>query len=99
LDDFVGAIKDFTGAIEINPKFTEAYSNRAAAKGNLKDFAGAIQDYTLAIEINPDLAQAYAERGVAKYFYGDKTGACFDWRKAAALGFAKANELLKQHCK
>ena len=46
IQDYYGAISDYTKAIEINPQY---YNNRQ----NLKDYYGAISDYTKAIEIKP----------------------------------------------
>ena len=59
LEDYNGAISDYTKAIEINPNYAKAYYNRGLTKRNLKDFNGAISDYTKAIEINPNYAKAY----------------------------------------
>ena len=42
LQDFRGAISDYSKAIEINPKFANAYINRANAKLELQDNRGAI---------------------------------------------------------
>ena len=53
VEDYQGAISDFTKAIEINPMNDKAYNNRGNAKSNLKDYSGAIVDYSKAIEINP----------------------------------------------
>jgi tetratricopeptide (TPR) repeat protein len=40
--DFLGAIADYTRALELNPKLAEAYKNRGLAKAYLEDFVGAI---------------------------------------------------------
>ncbi|MBU3713911.1 MAG: tetratricopeptide repeat protein [Ferruginibacter sp.] len=42
LEDYTGAIADFTKAIENNPKYVNGYFNRGIAKGNLNDNLGAI---------------------------------------------------------
>ena len=63
------AISDYTKAIEINPRFAEAYYNRGLAYGKKGQYDKAISDYTKAIEINPRFAEAYNNRGDA---YGRK---------------------------
>ena len=37
--DYYGAIADYTKAIELNPKYTEAYNNRGITKDILKDLS------------------------------------------------------------
>lgn len=59
LQDYRGAIADYTKAIEINPKYLLAYRCRGIAKDFLKDNVGAIADYTKAIEIDPQDAEAF----------------------------------------
>ena len=58
LNDFKGAIVDFTKAIKYNPNFAEAYFRRADIKTILNDNEGAALDYVKAIELNPELAEA-----------------------------------------
>src|SRR5437773_3581026 len=62
--DFEGAITDYTRALELYPKYTEAYRERGVAKASKKepDLQGAIADLDRAIELDPDDAVAYAER-------------------------------------
>jgi len=43
--DYYGAISDFTKAIELNPNYTDAYSNRGISKENLGDLNGACADW------------------------------------------------------
>ena len=50
LQDYKGAIADYTKAIELNPNYAYAYYNRGLAKVNLKDYKGAIADFNKAIE-------------------------------------------------
>ena len=99
LDDYTGAIQDYSKAIEINPNDAKAYIGRGAAKDDLEDYRGAIQDYNKAIEINRNDARAYIVRGLAKLQLGDKDGACLDWSKAGELGDSRAYDMIKQFCK
>ena len=58
LNDYQGAISDFTKAIKYNPNFAEAYYRRGNTKTLLNDNEGALSDYYKAFEINPELAKA-----------------------------------------
>jgi tetratricopeptide (TPR) repeat protein len=49
--DWDGAIADYSKAIELNPKFSDAWYNRAVAYGNLLDKKNAIQDLLKAQEL------------------------------------------------
>ena len=64
--DYEGAIADYTKAIEINPDFAIAYSDRGFSKYSLKDYYGAIADYTKFTELDPDNPVAFFLRGDAK---------------------------------
>ncbi len=59
LNDFKGAIADFTKAIKYNPNFAEAYFRRAEIKTILNNNEGAVVDYVKAIELNPELSEAF----------------------------------------
>ena len=56
--------------IEINPKYSEAYSNRGNAKKSLGQYQAAIEDFSKAIEINPKNSSFYNNRGNAKDYLG-----------------------------
>ena len=62
--DFEKAIADYTRAIELYPKYSEAYRERGIAKAKKKepDLDGAIADLNRAIELDPKDAVAYAGR-------------------------------------
>jgi tetratricopeptide (TPR) repeat protein len=97
LEDYSGAIADYTKAIEIDPNYALAYYNRGVSKYSLDDYSGAIADYTKAIEIDPNYTSAYYSRGFSKYYLDDRFGACKDGRKAQELGY-DASELIKYAC-
>ncbi len=69
------AIADYTRALEIDPNYTDGYSNRGNAYGTLKQWDKAIADYTKAIKIDPKHAKAYNNRGIA-------FGRLKEWNKA-----------------
>ena len=49
LDDYAGAIADYTMAIRLEPDFAEAYYNRGVAKDSLGQPSAAIADFDIAI--------------------------------------------------
>ena len=61
------AIEDYTQAIRLNPKYSDAYLRRAIVRYEQGDKQGAITDYNEAIRLNPNTAIAYYNRGVALY--------------------------------
>ncbi|HTT83821.1 MAG TPA: tetratricopeptide repeat protein [Rhizomicrobium sp.] len=61
--DLDGAIKAFTRAIELNPRFTEAYCNRGLARGQKGDFDGAIADFDKCLALLPTFELGYVHRG------------------------------------
>jgi len=84
--DRVGAIADFSKAIELDPNFVTAYYRRGDAKimkGG--DLDGSITDYSKAIELDPNFASAYCRRGNARMYKKDWEGATADWSKAIKL--------------
>jgi tetratricopeptide (TPR) repeat protein len=62
--DLASAIAAYTKAIQLDPKFADAYNNRGAAYSNQQDFAAAIADFSRSIELAPSAA-SYKNRGSA----------------------------------
>ena len=50
--DYTGAIADLDKAIELDPNYALAYTNRGLAKAHLKQYSEAIADYDKAIELD-----------------------------------------------
>ncbi len=70
---YVGAIKNYTAAIQLKPDDADAYYYRGLAKYELRqhtptisDFNTAISDLDTAIRLKPDYADAYNNRGLVK---------------------------------
>jgi tetratricopeptide (TPR) repeat protein len=59
------AIAEYNKAIELNPKYTSAYINRAWVYYQKKQYDLAIIDYTRAIQLNPSNTAALNGRGAA----------------------------------
>jgi tetratricopeptide (TPR) repeat protein len=86
LKDYNGAVKDLDRAIELNPKFTEAYHTRAMCYGELEKFDKALADFDNVIELNPGFKNAYLNRAYyVKVYKGDYAGAIEDYNKFIEL--------------
>jgi tetratricopeptide (TPR) repeat protein len=80
----VAAIRDDTSALEADPKFVDAYVNRAQVRQSQKDIDLAIADYSKAIELKPDAGVYYA-RATVRQAKQDLNGAFADYSKAVSL--------------
>jgi tetratricopeptide (TPR) repeat protein len=49
------AIADFDRAIQLNPKYVDAFNNRGFAYNTKGEYDRAIADYNQAIQLNPNL--------------------------------------------
>ncbi|MDF1664733.1 MAG: tetratricopeptide repeat protein [Planctomycetota bacterium] len=58
------ALKDYKRALEIDPKLSIAYYNRAGTLSSLGDKRGSLEDYNKAIKFRPRFAQAFVNRGI-----------------------------------
>jgi tetratricopeptide (TPR) repeat protein len=79
------AISNLNIAININPKYAEAYNIRGYAKEFLGDTYGAISDYSKAIDFEVhDIKKSiyYASRGSSKSKLNDLRGAFSDYSKS-----------------
>lgn len=103
------SIKYYDKLLALAPKDSEAYFNRAAAKGMIMDVAGSIKDYDKAVEINPNYMEAYANRGVAKINMLTVKGniqptkeqtsdGCADLKKAKQLGDKTVDDMIFIYC-
>jgi tetratricopeptide (TPR) repeat protein len=59
------AITEYERAIQLDPKYTEAYSNRGAAYDAIDNPERAVEDYSMAIKLNPHLSAALSNRAAA----------------------------------
>ena len=92
------AIKDYSKAIEINPRHAEVYYNRGFVYAKKGQHNQAIEDFTKAIEINSRYAEAYYNRGFTYLVkLGDKNRGCADWKLACELGACQNYNLAKRN--
>jgi tetratricopeptide (TPR) repeat protein/V8-like Glu-specific endopeptidase len=83
--DFAGSVKEFTKALELNPKLVTARFWRGACNLLVGDARSAIADLTKALELNPNRVEAYMYRGAAYAKLGNRQLALADLDKAVAL--------------
>src|SRR5699024_7783059 len=100
IEDFKGAVADFTKAITSGQEKEYFYRNRGIAYYNLGNYYGAIEDYTKAIslinkesadEVGTDrykfiLTNAYLLRGASFVAINKAYQGCDDFTKAVELG-------------
>ena len=82
---FEEAIDEYTKAIELDPNYAMAYSNRAAAYLYKGQYDLVMADCNKAIELDPELAMAYNNRGAAYATKGELDQAIADFDKAIEL--------------
>src|SRR2546429_378472 len=76
--DTNGAMAEFNRVIELDPKYIDAYPNRAFLRQARGDLEGAIADYDKAIAANPTYVEAFSNRGLVKRIQGDLDSALAD---------------------
>ncbi len=96
--DYIGAINDFTKAIELEPRNSDYWTARASAKFNYEDYKGAISDCNKAIELFPRHCWALCVRASAKFELNDKYGACIDWNKAGEIDYNSSANDIREKC-
>lgn len=79
------AIADFSKAIDLKPKYDEAYNRRGGAYLSKVDIKNAIADFNKAIDLNPEFVEAYHNRGIAYFNKGEFALAIQDYTKALQL--------------
>ena len=88
------SIANFTEAIRLEPKYTDAYLGRGNAYLYKKEYDKAIEDYNHTLVLDPEKAEAYLYRGVAYDNKGDRSQATADWN--TALKFDPDSKIIKQ---
>jgi tetratricopeptide (TPR) repeat protein len=83
--DFAGSVKEFTKALELNPKLFTARFWRGACNLLVGDAQAAIADLTKALALNPRKFEGYMYRGSAYAKLGNRQLALADFDRALAL--------------
>jgi tetratricopeptide (TPR) repeat protein len=79
------AIDEFTQAIQIEPRETAAYWNRALVRQKMDDQRGAMTDFSMVIELEPTRARAFLNRGECRHKLKDLDGAIADYTRTLEL--------------
>lgn len=86
LDDFKGAVLDYTEALKINPDFIWSLRNRGYLLYRYLDQPQrALEDINRAITINPKDFWSYVDRGAVREGMGDQWLALEDYQQALSL--------------
>ncbi len=91
--DIEDALKHFSAAIKLNPKFAEALCARGSARHRNADFNGAIADCTEALMLIPEYHAAFHCRGIARGAIADYKGSIADLDKAIELQHSDSEAL------
>ena len=81
-ENFEEAIAEYDQAIQLYPKFPEAYNNRGAIFFHLGQFERAVEDFDAALGLDEQYPGAYNNRGVAYTRLGEFDRAIQDYTKA-----------------
>ena len=79
------AIADYDKAIEIDPKYVEAYNDRGWVWHLKTEYDKAIADYDRAIEIDPENVDAYSDRGWVWQLKAEYDKAIADYDRAIEI--------------
>ncbi|MGN6186069.1 MAG: tetratricopeptide repeat protein [Thermoanaerobaculia bacterium] len=82
LNDWNGAIADFTKAIELAPNDASGYADRGWAYGAKEEFTAALADYDKALALEPNSMMAYIGRGDLHRMQGHADRAFADYQSA-----------------
>ncbi|HXU28913.1 MAG TPA: tetratricopeptide repeat protein [Bacteroidia bacterium] len=92
VQDYKGAVDDFTKSIELNPKNWRVYYSRAYCENRLYNYKAAIDDYDKVLELDPKNAWAYKNGDLSRSYLARAGGTPQDFnsRPADAKIYAKA---------
>lgn len=99
--DYVQAFRYYSKAIEKNSSYIDAYLARASVCFLQDSFLMAIGDYTKVIDLRPERnnSDIYYLRGNVYWGSLRDTLACNDFRKSCDLGYNRACDAWRKHCK
>lgn len=86
IGNYNAAIASYTNAIECNPCFAKAFSNRALAKAKLNEFNAALLDHEQAVDHALDFSFPFMDRGCTRLLMRDYSLALRDFDLAQKLG-------------
>ena len=85
LQDYQGALEDFTKSTEINPNAGGSFWGRGLCKKEMGNLAGALEDFSQLIVLFPQHPAAYMERAAIKLQQQDIVGALKDYQAVVEI--------------
>ncbi|MDJ0742587.1 MAG: tetratricopeptide repeat protein [Xenococcaceae cyanobacterium MO_167.B27] len=100
IGNYTEAIKEFTEAIEINPKFADAYYRRGLAYSEIEQFDKAIADYNSSLNLNTRQIEVYFSRASALLAADNIQGSIMDIQAILTLdsNYVRAYKLWAKIC-
>ena len=100
IGNYTEAIVEFTKAIEINPKFADAYDHRGLAYFAIEQFDRAIADYNSSLNLNSRQIEVYFNRAVALLAANNIQGSLIDLQAILILDlhYVRAYKLWAKIC-
>ncbi len=101
VQNYRGAIADFTQAIQLNPVDLRAYFNRGCTHHHEGNYAAALIDFDQVLQIAPDYAEAAVSRGLVRHQLGQKgeaIGAKLASMRALRMLLVSGVETLRLQC-
>jgi len=99
MQDYDGAIADYTKSIGLDGTNPTYYDNRALSKTEKDDYAGALEDYSASIDLYPSDFETYYQRGLVKLLMNNNYDGCMDLKRAEEMGSPEAKAAIKKSCK
>jgi tetratricopeptide (TPR) repeat protein len=91
--DYKGAIKEYSKALDLIPKYRDALYNRGNCEMELKQYEEASNDYTAALDADPKFAKGYFSRAYLTFTIGNHADALPDLDKVIELDMRMPNAL------
>jgi tetratricopeptide (TPR) repeat protein len=79
------AVRLFSEAIKLNPKYANAYFSRGYVHTQIQDWQKGVDDFNQALALDPNLKEVYYNRGIPLFELQDFKGALSDYNQAISI--------------
>ena len=93
------ALNDITKAIQMNPKESFYYAEKAALHIRVGQYQEAMQTADESIAVDPEASNGYLFKGLAQCLLGNKKEGTQNLQKAKELGDPQADTLIEKYSK